>query len=142
VYALTTSGEPGLAVAADRNPWLKSPAADPAKWIDFRPDVTYGATLGSSDTAKKGNAIAHQNDGQNVLFLDSHVEFAKRAYCAVEDDNIYTISRGTNGGADVYGVGIPPVGATCVPANRKDSVLVHDTGVTGTTPVDPRRPHP
>jgi prepilin-type N-terminal cleavage/methylation domain-containing protein len=128
LYALTTSGEPGLAVAADRNPWLKSPAAEAAKWNEFKPDVTYsGGAIGTSDTAKKGNAIAHQLDGQNVLFLDSHVEFAKRAYCSVEDDNIYTISRDTaTGKGDTWGAGIPVPGATCVPANRKDSVLVHD----------------
>ena len=34
--------------------------------------------LGTSDTARQGNAINHQMDGQQVLFLDSHVEFAKR----------------------------------------------------------------
>jgi hypothetical protein len=127
LYALTTSNEPGFAVAADSNPWIKSPAADVAKWGDFKPDVAWGGALGTSDTAKKGNAIAHQLDGQNVLFLDSHVEFAKRAYCSIEDDNIYTISRDTTTGkGDILGAGIPVPGPACVPANRKDSVLVHD----------------
>jgi len=133
LYALTTSNEPSMAVAADRNPWLKSPAAEAAKWTDFRPDVPgSGYATGSSDTAKKGNAIAHQNDGQNVLFLDSHVEFAKRAYCSIEDDNIYTISRGLTGGADIYGVGgVLTPGPNCKPANRKDSLLVHDPSEWG-----------
>jgi len=133
LYALTTSNEPSMAVAADRNPWLKSPAAEAAKWNDFRPDVPgSGYATGSSDTAKKGNAIAHQNDGQNVLFLDSHVEFAKRAYCSIEDDNIYTISRGLTGGADIYGVGgVLTPGPNCKPANRKDSLLVHDPSEWG-----------
>jgi prepilin-type N-terminal cleavage/methylation domain-containing protein len=133
LYALTTSNEPSVAIAADRNPWLKSPAAEAAKWNEFRPDVPYsGGATGTSDTAKKGNAIAHQNDGQNVLFLDSHVEFAKRAYCSIEDDNIYTISRGLTGGADIYGVGgVLPTGPNCKPANRKDSLLVHDPSEWG-----------
>ncbi len=128
-YALTSSGEPGLAVAADRNPWIKSPAAEPSKWDEFRPDVTYaGATTpGTSDTAKKGNAIAHQLDGQNVLFLDSHVEFAKRAYCSVEDDNIYTRSDSTSSKGSIRGVP-PAVSATLAPLNRNDSLLVHDPG--------------
>jgi len=133
MYALTTSNEPSMAIAADRNPWLRSPAAEAARWGDFRPDVAgSGYATGTSDTAKKGNAIAHQNDGQNVLFLDSHVEFAKRAYCSIEDDNIYTISRGLTGGADIYGVGgtLTP-GSNCKPANRKDSLLVHDPGEWG-----------
>ena len=124
VYALTTSNEPGFAVAADRNPWLKSPAADVQDFTQFKPDVTWGGALGTSDQAKKGNAISHQNDGQNVLFLDGHVEFAKRAYCSVEDDNIYTVSRDTTKG-DIYG-NVPLYSPTLAPASRKDSLLVHD----------------
>jgi prepilin-type N-terminal cleavage/methylation domain-containing protein len=129
LYALTTSGEPGLAVAADRNPWLKSPAADPAKWADWKPDAGAAGGTGTSDQAKKGNAINHQGDGQQVLFLDSHVEFAKRTYCSVEDDNIYTISRYPNQ-ADPWGT-MPQTNASCVPSSRKDSLLVHDPDTWG-----------
>jgi len=126
LYALTTSNEPGFAVAADRSPWIKSPAADVQDFTKFRPDVAYaGGVVGTSDQAKMGNAIAHQNDGQNVLFLDSHVEFAKRAYCSIEDDNIYTVSRDTAGKGDILGT-MPVVGSGCNPMNRKDSLLVHD----------------
>jgi prepilin-type N-terminal cleavage/methylation domain-containing protein/prepilin-type processing-associated H-X9-DG protein len=127
LYALTTSNEPGFAVAADRNPWLKSPAADVGLFADFKPDVAWGGALGTSDQAKKGNAIGHQNDGQNVLFLDSHVEFAKRAYCSIEDDNIYTLSRDPTKG-DIYGTQ-PVYSTTLAPMNRKDSLLVHDPDV-------------
>jgi prepilin-type N-terminal cleavage/methylation domain-containing protein len=131
LYALTTSGEPGMAVASDRNPWLRSPAGEPAKWSEFHPDVAgSGWTLGNSDTAKKGNAITHQLDGQNVLFLDSHVEFAKRAYCAMEDDNIYTRSTDTLGRGHIYG-SQPVVAANLDAMNRKDSLLVHDPGNWG-----------
>jgi prepilin-type N-terminal cleavage/methylation domain-containing protein len=90
LYALTTSSEPGMAVAGDRNPWQNSPAAD-AKTMDgsasgsppFDPD-------GGREPIKTGNAIAHQEDGQNVLFLDSHVTFEKRPFCGINDDNVYT----------------------------------------------------
>jgi prepilin-type N-terminal cleavage/methylation domain-containing protein len=139
-YALTVSSEPGFAVAADRNPYIESPAGAAANPAQFIPDMT-GFTGGTSETAKLGNAVAHQNEGQNVLFLDAHVDFEKRAYCSIEDDNIYTISR-DQGKGDVYGVGIPPTGSACVPANRKDSVLVHDTGLGSSVTSDPRRPHP
>jgi prepilin-type N-terminal cleavage/methylation domain-containing protein len=132
-FALTTSTEPGFAVAADRNPWIVSPAnatppAFPGTSPAFRPDVTYaGGTAGTSEQARAGNAIAHQSDGQNVLFLDSHVEFAKRAFCGVEDDNIYTVSRNTPAGsADLLGLAPRTPGMSWKPANRKDAVLVHD----------------
>jgi len=131
LYALTTSNEPGFAVAADRNPWIVSPAAAAGTFTNFKPDVTYvGGAIGTSDQAKQGNAIAHQMDGQNVLFLDSHVEFAKRAYCSVEDDNIYTLSDDTLGKGSIRGV-MPVPGASTVPTNRKDSVLVHDPDSIG-----------
>ena len=121
-YALTTSSEPGLAVAADRNPWLKSPAAEEGDFSLFNPDVT--PYNGSTETALKGNAISHQGDGQNVLFLDSHVEFAKRAFCSLEDDNVYTKSA-NNVKGDAKGV-MPAYSPTYTPMNRKDSLLVHD----------------
>ena len=129
LYALTTSNEPGFAVAADRNPWIKSPASDPLPFAAFVPDAGATGGTGTSDQAKKGNAISHQSDGQNVLFLDSHVEFAKRSYCSIEDDNIYTVSRNATMG-DALGLQPTPApGLT--PANRKDSLLVHDPDTFG-----------
>jgi len=132
LYALTTSSEPGFAVAADRNPWIKSPGADAkTTFAQFKPDID--PWKGSNDQARIGNAITHQEDGQNVLFLDAHVEFAKRAYCSIEDDNIYTLSdrQATAQGSPL---GIQPIpAATMVPACRKDSLLVHDTDLGGAT---------
>jgi hypothetical protein len=126
LYALTVSSEPGFAVAADRNPFQKSPASD-AKLIGaFKPDLD--AFKGTADQAKEGNAIAHQLDGQNVMFLDTHVAFEKRAYCSIEDDNIYLISNVVDKGSPI---GTVPVAPAVVPANRKDSVLVHDPDAFG-----------
>jgi len=86
VYALTTSGEPGMAVAADPNPWLEMPgmlARPDADWNLFNPD-------GDREAVKWGNAQTHQDDGQNVLFMDGHVTFEKQSFCGVDDDNVYT----------------------------------------------------
>jgi prepilin-type N-terminal cleavage/methylation domain-containing protein len=131
-YGLKTTSEPTLAVAADRNPWIRSRGAAVGSWGDFKPDVAYaGGTVGTRVRARKGNTTAHQRDGQNVLFLDSHVEFAKRAYCAVEDDNIYTVSRDvTDGKGDVYGI-MPTPSSSLQPANEVDSLLVHDPDTSG-----------
>ncbi len=128
-YALTTSSEPGFAIAADRNPWLKSPAGEAATWASFKPDLT-GYTGGTTETAKAGNAVSHQNEGQNVLFLDAHVDFEKRAYCSLEDDNIYTISTVPDQGS---ALGKAPTLTSYQPVNRKDSVLVHDPDFGGRT---------
>ena len=129
-YALTTSSEPGLAVAAERNPWIPSPAGDPVdeNWNLFMPDTaTYSA--GTTETALMGNAISHQGDGQNVMFLDTHVTFEKRAFCSLEDDNIYTKSGNSNRG-DAFGTR-PTATSSDNPANRKDSLLVHDPDTMG-----------
>jgi len=120
LYALTVSHEPGMAIAADRNPFLDSPGADAVPITEYNP----GGTI---DQQKASNAPTHQKDGQNVLFLDSHVTFEKRAYCAINDDNIYTRwpPNTTNPTEVTRRVGqAPAVGQ--IPGGRNDSYLVHD----------------
>ncbi|MHC4641766.1 MAG: zinc ribbon domain-containing protein [Planctomycetota bacterium] len=113
-YPLSTStSEPGVAVAADRNPWIDSPFSN-AK--DFR---TFDPT-GIRAAQKAGNAIAHKSEGQNVLFMDNHVYFEKQSFCGVDDDNIYTYWNGS----DIQ-QGAPPT-LTSQPADRLDSLLVND----------------
>jgi prepilin-type N-terminal cleavage/methylation domain-containing protein len=126
LYAMTTSSEPGMAVAADRNPWIDSPMADAktAQFASFNPD-------GGKETVNIGNAIQHQEDGQQVLFMDSHVEFAKRPHCAINDDNIYTYWDG----GDIRRGGLP-IPTSTEPQDRLDSFLVHD-GEPGAAPVAP-----
>jgi len=113
-YALTTSSDPGLAVAADRNPWMDSPGASAKDIGLFDPD-------GGKEAVRAGNAIAHQEDGQNVLFLDIHVGFEKRSFCGVNDDNIYTFWDG----GDIR-IGSTPTVGVSEPQDSLDSLLVHD----------------
>jgi len=112
-YALTSSSDPGLALAADRNPWLPSPGAKPRKFDRFDP-------AGDRKAIKAGNTIFHNEDGQNVLFMDAHTAFEKQSFCSVNDDNIYTSQDGT----DIRKGALPTL--TSQPANRLDSLLVHD----------------
>ena len=128
-YALTVSSEPGFAVAADRNPWLASPAGPANDFADFKVDLQ--GYPGTAEQAKKGNALAHQSEGQNVMFLDTHVDFEKRAYCSVEDDNIYTLATGSLDKG--LPLGTMPTSGLATPVNRKDSVLVHDPDTFGGT---------
>ncbi len=115
LYALTTASEPGLAVAGDRNPWIESPAGAGKTFPGlFNP-------TGGREAVKAGNATQHQEDGQNVLFLDNHVNFEKQAFCGINDDNIYTFWDG----GDIRRGGVPVVGAS-EPKDRTDSFLVHD----------------
>jgi len=104
-----------LLVAADRSPWIISPSADAGTFAAFTPDILPWS--GSAEQACAGNAVTHQNDGQNVLFLDGRVSFETRSYCGATSadapaafadapDNIYTISANVWTG-DPYGT-VPP----------------------------------
>jgi len=114
LYALTTSSEPGLAVAADRNPWIRSPSGDKKEF----PDAYIAG--GSSDAIKAGNSPSHQGDSQNVLFLDIHVDQEKTPACGIKEDNIYTYW----GGQDPR-LGCAPAADT-QPSDKSDSYLVND----------------
>lgn len=135
-YALTTSSEPGFAVAADRNPYLAAPGGAVVKTFvnqGVTPTVTFVGKTGDSTSQLYGNSIVHQEDGQNVMFLDTHVTFEKRAYCSLEDDNIYTVARTADKGDDL---GVAPTYISAAggtqPRSRKDSLLLHDpTGLLG-----------
>jgi prepilin-type N-terminal cleavage/methylation domain-containing protein len=124
VFALTTSSEPGMAVAADRNPWMDSPGGSAKDISLFDPD-------GGKEAIQIGNAVAHQEDAQNVLFLDIHVSQEKRPFCGINDDNIYTYWDG----GDIRRGAMPTIGSE--PQDRLDSLLVHDGGGGGSVP-DPR----
>ncbi|MFH1718058.1 MAG: type II secretion system protein [Planctomycetota bacterium] len=125
LYALTTSSEPGMAIAADRNPFVGTPAAEAKQLGMFNPD-------GGREAVKAGNAITHQEDGQNVLFLDGHVSFEKVSFCGINDDNIYTFWDG----GDIRRGGVPVL--TSEPQARTDSMVVHDAEGGPTGPDQPK----
>jgi len=112
-YALTTSSEPGLAVAADRNPWIPSLGWKVKDISKFNPD-------GDRNAIKAGNSFPHKNEGQNVLFIDSHVEFENTPCNGVDEDNIYTYQDG----GDIRRGSPPQIGSQ--PTKRVDSMLVND----------------
>jgi hypothetical protein len=126
LYALNSSCEPGMAVAADRNPWIASPAAKAkTPFSKFKPDMP--PWNGTKEQANYGNAIAHKGEGQSVLFMDMHVDFQKRSYCGIEDDNIYTFLPSGLGHPEI---GEPPVPFVSQPGSKEDSLLVNEPPVT------------
>ena len=136
-WALTTSSEAGMAVAADRSPWFQGTVVDADRFNNatsgFKPDLTgYTAAggVGTADQAKRGNSDAHQTDGQNVLYIDSHVEFEKRCFVGLENDNIYTKWTVTNPPEKVKGLLPSPTQTTLT--DKRDSFLINDyAGVGG-----------
>ena len=125
-FALTTSSEPGMAVAGDPNPWQDSgggatPAKDGNYWTAF--------TAGSDrESVKAGNAQTHQEDAQNVLFMDGHTSAEKTSRCGVDDDNVYTCWD--SAGNKVNGKFPVLLGES--PVDRTDTVLLTDGGASAT----------
>jgi prepilin-type N-terminal cleavage/methylation domain-containing protein len=130
-YSLTISHEPTMAVAGDRNPWLVPGRIEETgrSFADFIPDEGMTKNSGTSETAKVGNADSHQGDGQNVLFLDSHVGFEKRAFCGTDNDNIYTYQTSVQTAATDLKGNMPTAYnyTTSMIKSRRDSLLLQDT---------------
>ncbi len=121
LYYLRTSDEPGKPVAADRNPWIDSPAAEAKEiFFMFNPD-------GGRESVKVANAVTHNEQGQNVVFLDGHVSFEENPSCGIGSDNIYTFWDG----GDIRSGSRPKIGSE--PIGKTDSLLVHDSRLYSVT---------
>ncbi len=124
-FGLTTSSDPGMAIAADPNPWLRSVEAvarTTAQWGLFLP-------TGDRESISYGNSLTHQEEGQNVLFVDGHTAFEKESFCGTDDDNIYTRwTSPTPSAADDMRKGLQTIDPTILPQGRNDSLLLTDNG--------------
>ncbi|MBP7052100.1 MAG: hypothetical protein KBE65_13880 [Phycisphaerae bacterium] len=117
-HGLTVSSPPSVVVMGDRNPWMDSPSTRAKDFSRFVPDIA--PYNGTSEQGLVGNTFRHKGQGQNVMFLDTHVEFEKRPFCGLDDDNIYTSWDGQDKAR-----GVPPKLGSA-PADTRDSLLVND----------------
>ncbi len=134
-FPVTAASNPSLAVAGDRNPFIKSSGNDysvfgtdpDASPLEFQWDST------DIKLRKNGNSPAHQYDGQNVLYNDMHVDFETLSYCAQDDDNVYTLWDSTGNPEEDKQIGIIPASSSGVPdplnyqpRDMRDSLLVNE----------------
>ena len=92
-YQLTSSAPTGVAVAADANPqrYDFNTTDGVIKDYESRGKPQYLVGDGGDIAASYGyNSPNHSFQGQNVLYLDGHVEFMKHPYCGYQYDNIWT----------------------------------------------------
>src|SRR5690606_20004874 len=76
-YKWNNNTGPEFAIAADQGPG------------DLDDSTPANSNSPASDQ-RKANSPNHDQDGQNVLFGDGHVEFATTAWVGQQKDNIYT----------------------------------------------------
>jgi len=79
-YRLNNSLTSEFAVAADINPGI----------VGTNDNVIAVTSASSGAQMRLGNSNNHDEDGQNVLFGDGHVEFVQNPFSGVQRDNIYT----------------------------------------------------
>ena len=108
--SMSGSSEPGMAVLADRNPYVVPP-----------PLGTVPATQNLS-----GNSQNHSFDGQEVAHVDASVSWNKVPYCGIDGDDIYTYRAAATDRPDVPGV-LPAPSATPLPVTTdRDNVVVSE----------------
>jgi prepilin-type N-terminal cleavage/methylation domain-containing protein/prepilin-type processing-associated H-X9-DG protein len=83
-YKMNNSLGAEFAVAADVNPG--DPNSSPGGSND---NVLAVTSTSSARDMKQGNSNNHDEDGQNVLYGDGHVEFQSNPFVGVQRDNIY-----------------------------------------------------
>jgi prepilin-type processing-associated H-X9-DG protein len=96
-------------VPKDNPPWTTNSLADFALAADLNPGTSGGrdvvsVTMQSRATEmRKANSTNHEQDGQNVLYGDGHVEFQNNPFCGTQRDNIYTSGNGKVAASPVNG---------------------------------------
>ncbi len=135
-YPLNGTSNGGSPICADRNPRLDRNAAHvyldgaAAGANERAPYWDTTGTLGGEykDPDKTGNCACHEREGQNVLFIDSHVEFAHTPCVGIAKDHVYKSWQGgrqPNNEQDRQGAGLGQWAGA--PQNEKDAVLIGES---------------
>jgi hypothetical protein len=88
-YALQSSDSAASPVCADRNPYLDKNARSYIDGAGGDKKVTWDTKIGYVDVDKVRNAATHQREGQNVLYVDAHVDFEPYPNCGIQNDLIW-----------------------------------------------------
>ncbi|UCF44500.1 MAG: type II secretion system protein [Planctomycetota bacterium] len=95
-FPIDPGSNPASPLCADRNPYLDKNAAPWLEGKDCKGDADEDAPTWQPppdsyyyDPHKTGNSACHQREGQNVLFNDGHVLFAKYPNVGITNDNIW-----------------------------------------------------
>jgi prepilin-type N-terminal cleavage/methylation domain-containing protein len=111
-YKLTNSLSPEFALMADINPGTGVTGTSQSPFDSLQPKD-------AQSKIKLGNSANHDQDGENVLFGDGHVEFTNNPFVGINKDCIYTQSD------IVAGTGTGNNGSIWAsPSSANDSVLL------------------
>ena len=113
--------------------WNDSITSDFAIMADINPGPTTQAgqsgtptNVIQSDSGSKqrgANTQNHDNDGQNVLYADDHVDWAASVWVGVQGDNIYGAKVGTSN-VPTYTQTLSATNGTLSPYDGNDTILL------------------
>jgi type II secretory pathway pseudopilin PulG len=90
-WKLTTSLPADYAVASDINPGVSVPSTTI--------NVCNVSTNAPASQMRLANSANHEQDGQQVLYGDGHVDWSNNPFCGTQRDNIYTGRIASTGAA-------------------------------------------
>jgi prepilin-type N-terminal cleavage/methylation domain-containing protein/prepilin-type processing-associated H-X9-DG protein len=117
-YKMNSSMSPDFALMADINPGSTTTGTTANPFA--------GLTQSSANSSMKyANSTNHDQDGQNVLFADGHVDFDNNPFVGIQKDCIYTQSDITGTSSSGNGTTTDVVAS---PSSANDSVLLPTDG--------------
>ena len=123
---------PGTAAVNDGFRWTNTLKADYAIAADENPGESAGAgliakilTSSSAKDQMNANSKNHQQQGENVLYGDGHVEFQHTAFGGVNLDNIYTVGGTRQPSGEIKPInGTNPPTVNSSPNHKDDSIIL------------------
>ena len=114
-WKLNTSLPADYAVASDINPGSTIP--------NGTLNPTSVDTTSPASQLRLGNSANHEQDGQNVLYGDGHVEFQNNPFCGTQRDNIFT-GRALTALTNPFVKGGAVSGASASPLDPSDTIVL------------------
>lgn len=96
-FKLNNSISAEFAVASDINPGSPTGTTLVGGGGGSNDNVFAVTTTSSAREMKQGNSNNHDEDGQNVLYGDGHVEFQQNPFVGIQRDNIFTRKSASTG---------------------------------------------
>jgi len=142
-YRLTSAASPDLAIAADANPCRADfcgPRGATTRYMATHPQYEVEG-WGEIKDRHFANSPNHNFKGQNVLYLDGHVQWCDNPFCGVEYDNIWTKSNWLGPwkepGVPPSGGGEPDPNHVATLEGNSDNSSYPDPGTPGTVSLEP-----
>jgi prepilin-type N-terminal cleavage/methylation domain-containing protein len=130
-----------MPIAADKGPYFGASTASQPEWVtgcikdermvgldppnDWIGEPANDVIKYSNEEWRPYNSVNHNQEGQNILYIDGHVDFQRKPIAGVHNDNIFTAMNSyVEQTESLVGVVAPQSGSQFAPLTQTDSYLV------------------